>query len=337
MDLPGQAELWSHSDDLRAILADVTTTLDARLVVAHVVDARHCTRPTTFLAAALLSLNAMLRLALPHVNVLTKVDQLHEFEADLPFKLDYFADATQLHRLVPYCGHPSGGSGVPWLCTRDDESPPSNDARRRDAVVRKKTADDSDDHDDHDDDDARRGAGGLPGGLQRLSARVCEVVEDFNLVCFQPLDISDGESVAALTRLLDKAVGHPAATHDHPPDLVDDPARLFLAAEAAPRGDGKAPSSAAAAAAAATSDDDDAFFRRRAGAVLPDATGAAVPGVDFAPAARVRRRPLQENHAGPPRPSNDENRRTTPSPAPVMSSCGGPTGSRSSSSTPGTT
>ena len=62
--------------------------------------------------------------------------------------------------------------------------------------------------------------------LQRLSGKICELVDDFSLVCYEPLDVSDGESVAKVVRLLDKCNGHPVACM--PSSLINDATELFL-------------------------------------------------------------------------------------------------------------
>jgi GTPase SAR1 family protein len=43
--------------------------------------------------------------------------------------------------------------------------------------------------------------------LRKLNGAICELIEDFSLVSFQPLDISDKESVLKLLRVCDKSVG----------------------------------------------------------------------------------------------------------------------------------
>jgi len=220
-DLPGQIELWTHSEDLR----DILRSLDARLVVANVVDANHCTRPATYVANLLASLVAMLNLELPHVNVLSKLDQLPHFEASMPFHLNYFTDATDLHRLLPFCRH----GDAPAVYSRDDDDDQDDDDLTMDK-------DDKDDDDKDDDDGELPPPPPMPPpmpGSVRLTSKICELVEDYNLVCFQPLDITDGDSVAELLRILDKANGHPAGVYDAV-RLIDDPAPLFLAREETP-------------------------------------------------------------------------------------------------------
>ena len=49
----------------------------------------------------------------------------------------------------------------------------------------------------------------------------------FLLVCYEPLDVSDGESVAKVVRLLDKCNGHPCGVHA-PQSLINDATELFL-------------------------------------------------------------------------------------------------------------
>lgn len=72
-DLPGQVELFTLQPSLLCIVQHLTKTLDIRLACVHCVDAHLCSDAPKYLAALLLSLNVMLHLELPHVNVLTKV------------------------------------------------------------------------------------------------------------------------------------------------------------------------------------------------------------------------------------------------------------------------
>ena len=188
-DLPGQTELFTHDGSLRRILDDLKRAFDARLVAAHLVDVAHCGVPSHYVAACLLSLTAMLRLELPHINVLSKVDLADRYE--LAMNLEFFKDARELHRIVPFCG----------VRPRAPE-PVAGDAAAGDAARYNER-------------------------LQKLTGRICELVDDFGLVCYQPLDVSDGDSVARLVRMLDKANGHPAGVHA-PAALVEDATDLFL-------------------------------------------------------------------------------------------------------------
>jgi len=185
-DCPGQTELYVHDFSLRGILDDVRREFDARFTAAHLVDVAQCAVPTSYVAACLLSLTAMLRLELPHINILTKMDMANRYDLAMP--LEFFREAQELHRIAPFCGV------QPCSLDEDDvEEEPSAYAKQ----------------------------------LQKLSGKICELVDDFSLVCYEPLDVSDGESVAKVVRLLDKCNGHPCGVHA-PQSLIDDATELFL-------------------------------------------------------------------------------------------------------------
>lgn len=54
-----------------------------------------------YISVLLLSLRAMLQMDLPHINVLTKIDNLSNY-APLPFKLDFYTEVQDLKYLLPY-------------------------------------------------------------------------------------------------------------------------------------------------------------------------------------------------------------------------------------------
>jgi GPN-loop GTPase len=78
-DCPGQAELYTHHESFAKIVKYLKTTLDYRLAAVHLVDAHYCSDPSKFIAASLLSLTAMIRLELPHINVLSKLDLIKAY------------------------------------------------------------------------------------------------------------------------------------------------------------------------------------------------------------------------------------------------------------------
>lgn len=87
LDAPGQAELYTSHDALSVVLGRLAKSLDLRLVALHLVDAHHCSDPAKFISGALLALQAMVRLELPHINVLSKADQTQHFEGARAFFL----------------------------------------------------------------------------------------------------------------------------------------------------------------------------------------------------------------------------------------------------------
>jgi hypothetical protein len=65
---------------MASLVSRLTRDLDLRLAAVHLVDSPHCADPFKFISAALVSLQAMVRLELPHVNVLSKADLRESFE-----------------------------------------------------------------------------------------------------------------------------------------------------------------------------------------------------------------------------------------------------------------
>ncbi|KAJ5083419.1 hypothetical protein N7456_012846 [Penicillium angulare] len=99
-DCPGQVELFTHHSSLRNIFYRIQK-LGYRLIVIHLVDSYTLTLPSMYISGLLLSLRTMLQLDLPHLNVLTKIDNLSNYN-DLPFNLDYYTEVQDLSYLLPH-------------------------------------------------------------------------------------------------------------------------------------------------------------------------------------------------------------------------------------------
>lgn len=174
-DCPGQAELYTHHNAVKGVLAQIDK-LGIRLATVHLIDSHHCTDPTKYVSALLLSLQTMLKLELPHVNVLSKIDLVEQygrlgtssflspyppnspfffFCLDLAFDIEYYSEVMDLEYLVQML---------------------DND------VFGKK--------------------------YHGLNKALCELVEDFNLVGFATLNIEDKESILDLLKVIDKANGY---------------------------------------------------------------------------------------------------------------------------------
>ena len=62
-----------------------------RLASVHLVDSSLCSNAGQYISALVLSLNIMMSLELPHINVLSKID-LVESQGDLAFNLEYYSE-----------------------------------------------------------------------------------------------------------------------------------------------------------------------------------------------------------------------------------------------------
>jgi hypothetical protein len=130
----------------------------------------------------------MLRLELPTVSVLSKVDLLTKY-GPLPFSFDYFTDCRELDRLLPFLQQ--GGD----FQQHDD---PSQDVDEYYYT------------DDPDYQAARRRTRTTPffRKHEKLHKVLAEVVDEFGLLSFLPLDISDAESVGRVLAKIDKCNGY---------------------------------------------------------------------------------------------------------------------------------
>lgn len=196
-DLPGQVELYTHGTAVPRLLQELVSVLDLRLVAVQLIDAHYCTEPANFLSAALLGTTTMLRLELPTVSVLSKVDLLPNY-GPLPFSLDFFTECQDLERLVPFL---QGGT---MNANDDDDDDYGSDYRYdNNGFVEDYT-------EDEDYQKARRRTRSSPffRKHEKLHRALGEVVEDFGLLSFVPLDISSAESVGRVVARIDKCNGY---------------------------------------------------------------------------------------------------------------------------------
>jgi len=200
-DFPGQVELFTNHSATASIVQQLTK-LDYRLCAVHLVDAHYCSDAAKFMSVLLVSLTTMLKLELPHVNVLSKVDLIEQY-GELPFSLEYFTEVLDLSYLCDTLDQ-SMAAGPPGAAPAPAAAPAAAAA-------------------------AGGGGGAGAGGASRsasskygkLNRAMAELVEDFSLVGFVTCAVEDKESMAGVLRVIDKANGycfgdaplHPGAYH----------------------------------------------------------------------------------------------------------------------------
>jgi len=105
-DFPGQVELFTHDTCVSRIVRHFQS-LDYRLACVQLVDSHFCSNAGKFLSAVLVATTAMIRMEMPMVNVLSKIDLLTRY-GELPFNLDFFAECNDLERMVQFLDCPFG-------------------------------------------------------------------------------------------------------------------------------------------------------------------------------------------------------------------------------------
>jgi len=96
-DFPGQAELYSAHDCVEKLVTFLTSR-DIRIAALYFTESRHAENPHLFTSALLATLASMLRLSLPAVNILSKIDVAPR----LPARLETFTDPIDLEFLFGY-------------------------------------------------------------------------------------------------------------------------------------------------------------------------------------------------------------------------------------------
>eukprot|EP00123_Amoebidium_parasiticum_P022235 comp82925_c0_seq1/m.48422 comp82925_c0_seq1/g.48422 ORF comp82925_c0_seq1/g.48422 comp82925_c0_seq1/m.48422 type:complete len:294 (-) comp82925_c0_seq1:206-1087(-) len=101
-DCPGQVELYTHHTSIHNIMKKLEAW-NYRLAAVHLVDSHYISDPGKYVAILLTSLATMMQLALPHINVLSKMDLVEEY-GRLAFNLDFYTDVLDLTYLLDYFG-----------------------------------------------------------------------------------------------------------------------------------------------------------------------------------------------------------------------------------------
>jgi len=104
-DCPGQVELYTHHNSMRNIFK-LMEKEGFRITCVHLVDSYYCSSPSNYISALSLSLATMLQLELPHVNVLSKIDNISSL-GNLDFNLDFYMECQDLSALQHALGSPS--------------------------------------------------------------------------------------------------------------------------------------------------------------------------------------------------------------------------------------
>lgn len=155
-DCPGQTELYTHHTAMRDLIGKLTRRgqhFDLRLVCMNLCDAYHASDLGKYIGLVMNSLSTMLNLALPHVNVLSKIDKM-ECYGKTRFNQDFYCEVMDLK----------------YLLETELESP-------------------------------------FFAKYRELSKKLVDVIEDYSLVSFIPLNIQQAEDIYRVLQMADRANG----------------------------------------------------------------------------------------------------------------------------------
>lgn len=108
-DFPGQVELFTNHQSVYNLLHKLEKEMHFRLVAVHLADSTHCKDKSRFISLAMLTLQSMMRLECPQINVMSKFDKFNTTESldqeTLP--LSFYADCHDLNLVADSPGHPT--------------------------------------------------------------------------------------------------------------------------------------------------------------------------------------------------------------------------------------
>lgn len=187
-DFPGQVELYTHETSVHSLLHKLQS-IGYRLAVVHLVDAHHCTDSSKFVSVVMLSLSSMVRLELPHINVLSKIDLMQQY-GKLAFNLDFYTDVLDLRYLLNRLEEPDDADDEDQIALEPRHVPISTSR--------------------------------LAERFRRLNEVLVDVIEDYSLVSFVPLQIQDPMTLQKVVAAIDKANGYVFTNVDFQTAIVKD-------------------------------------------------------------------------------------------------------------------
>lgn len=100
IDMPGQVELYIHSEHINKIVLALQKAFNMNLTCVHLLDSVQACEAPNFIGGVLTSLTSQMHLEMPHVNVLTKMDQVKHYYQSMDFKLEFYLGVENLKKLL---------------------------------------------------------------------------------------------------------------------------------------------------------------------------------------------------------------------------------------------
>ncbi|KAL7567367.1 hypothetical protein ACA910_010262 [Epithemia clementina (nom. ined.)] len=227
LDCPGQVELYTHVPIMKSIVETLKLSgYDGHLVTVFCVDASFLTADVTkFLSGSLLALSAMIALELPHVNVLTKADLLprHEIESILSQSARelvsgqrqdyYYDDEDDDHNNKDYEQQSSNdyyhGYNVTNNLEYPNNAPSSSPFHVEDVLEGEEDNEQRSNNNDNEEQQVQQQQSSSQRRRNRregLTNALCQLLEDYSMVSFLPLNIRDEDSIQHVLATVDHAI-----------------------------------------------------------------------------------------------------------------------------------
>ncbi|KAL2368091.1 GPN-loop GTPase 3 like [Blastomyces gilchristii SLH14081] len=173
-DMPGQIELYTHVPLLPSLIQHLSRAgpLNISLCAAYLLESTFVIDRAKFFAGALSAMSAMIMLEMPHVNILSKMDQVKGMIGKKELKRFTAVDIQLL-----YEENQGGGGG--------DEAEAASAAAEDPTSTNSLLSGDS---------------------FRRLNRAVGQLLDDFSMVSFLKLDVQDEDSIGSVLSYIDDAI-----------------------------------------------------------------------------------------------------------------------------------
>lgn len=186
-DLPGQIELYTHIPLIPELIKFLSRqgALGINLCATYLLEATFVVDKAKFFAGTLSAMSSMIMMELPHVNILSKMDLINDRISN-----------TQLKKFVD-----------PDANLMDEEDTGRNPLT---------------DEDMFNDDDPRDTENVMKGkSFNKLNRAVARLIEDFSMVSFLKLNVSDEESVGDILSYIDNMIQYHESQEPKEPKEFD--------------------------------------------------------------------------------------------------------------------
>lgn len=197
IDMPGQIELYTHIPVVPSLARFLSRpgSLDVRLCAAYLLESTFVLDRAKFFAGTLSAMSAMLNLEVPHINILSKMDLVKGQIKNRDLEEFLTPDASLL------------------------DTDPLERVRVREAIEAGRDVEEEDTagRAPNERDMVMRGA-----SFRRLNRAVAGLIENFSMVRFLTLDLTDEDSIEGILSHIDDSIQfHEAQEPKEPHDEVE--------------------------------------------------------------------------------------------------------------------
>ena len=188
IDMPGQIELYTHVPVVPTLVKYLgrAGSLNINLCAAYLLESTFVVDRAKFFSGTLSAMSAMIMLEMPHINILSKMDLVKGTLRRKELKRFLDPDTTLLD------DNPADSSAALASASKRGIDPTT-----KDSVM-------------------------SGGSFTRLNKAIGQLIEDFSMVSFLPLDVQKEDSVGAVLSYIDDAIQyHESQEPREPNDEVE--------------------------------------------------------------------------------------------------------------------